>query len=357
MVTAFKNLEQRVVNSYMDTFPNFVPAQCSAVTEPEQKQFYDFLKKLYRILFDNPLLLYTKLSDDGFFTYRFNRAIDNKPKLHIQMKSNADKIEKLLEVLFDIGISGQVTDNQLVVDNAIKINTKYLTILQQCGLTYAKERHQTVLFYDNGQALFRAWKWMATRPNASKLSFSRCLFNSEYSYASDIFSRLLGNEKAFASLEQYLIENGYTRMDNRDNHIALDYVKNYAKKDMPVKDAWAERSHAGISLEYHVDVAKPACISLRVPRLKELLNGFDLMEDALKEFVVKTNKKCDHCRYCVQTDKTEKRNLIYIPVSLGQEYNLCPLFPGFSYCWDFIDEPLGSSMRSLLSFIDVTIKE
>lgn len=356
MGTVFKNLEQRIVGSYIDTFPTFIPEKCNEVTESEQKQFYNFIKNIYLKIFDNPLLLYTKLNEDDFYTYRFNKAFDKKPKLYEQMQSDVKKLEEFLNVLFEIGISGHIGADKLIIDNSIKVNKKHLSILEQCGLTSAKENHQTAFFYDNGNEMFRVWKWMATRLGASKLSFSRCLFNSEYSYASDVFSRLLGNEKAFYALEKYLMENGYIRIENRDNQIALDYIKNYDKKDMPVKDSWAERTHGGISLKYYYYVAKPACISLRVPKLKEILNNFDLMEDELKDFVVKRNKKCDGCRYCVQTDKTGKRNLIFTTVSFDKKYNLCPLFPGFNYCWDYVDDNLASNMMRYLQFIHNTVK-
>lgn len=356
METVFKNLEQRVVGSYIDTFPAFIPEKCSEVTESEQKQFYNFIKNIYLKIFDNPLLLYTKLNEDDLYTHRFNKAFDNKPKLYGQMQSDTKKMEEFLNVLFEVGISGHIGTDKLIIDNSVKVNKKHLSILEQCGLSSAKENHQTAFFYDHGNEMFRAWKWMATRPGASNLSFSRCLFNSEYSYASDVFSRLLGNEKAFYALEKYLMENGYIRIDNRDNQIALDYVKNYDKKDMPVKDSWAERTHGGISLKYYYYVAKPACISLRVPKLKEILNDFDLMEDELKDFVVKRNKKCDDCRYCVQTDKMGKRNLIFTTVSLDKKYNLCPLFPGFNYCWDYMDDTLASNMMRYLEFINNNVE-
>lgn len=356
MGTVFKNLEQRVVGSYIDTFPAFVPEKCSEVTEAGQKQFYDFIRNIYLKIFDNPLLLYTKLNEEDFYTYRFNKAFDKKPKLYEQMQSDTKKIEEFLSVLFEMGISGHIGDDKLIVDQSIKVNNRYISLLEQGGLTYTKENGQSVFSYDNGTAMFRVWKWMTERPGASKLSFSRCLFNAEHSYASDIFARLLGNEKAFYTLEKYLTDHGYIRIDNRDNQIALDYVKNYDKKDMPVKDSWAERTHGGISLKYYYYVAKPACISLRLPRLKELLNNFDSMEAELKEFVVKKNKKCDGCRYCVQTDKTGKRDLIFITVSFDKEYNLCPLFPGFNYCWDHMDDTLASNMMQCLSFIDDTMR-
>jgi hypothetical protein len=101
---------------------------------------------------------------------------------------------------------------------------------------------------------------------------------------------------------------------------------------------------------------KPACICLRVPRLKELLNDSGSMDNGLKEFVLWNNKHCDNCRYCVQLDKTGTRKPACISVSLDKEYMLCPLFPGFSYCWDFMNEDLAFNIKRFLAFIDTSLK-
>lgn len=352
----YQNLEQRVIQAYIDTFPPFISETGGEATESAQKQFYNFMNSVYQNLFDTPSLLFTKLNEDDFFTFRFNKSLDKKPKLNEQMRSDTKKVEALLDVLFEIGVSGCISDNQLIVDKTVKISGSHLAVFKQCGLAYAAQGSRHVFSYGGGNELFGAWKWMSTRPNASKLSVSRCLFNAEYSYATDIYSRLFGDTKAFLSLLEYLSNNGYTRIDNRDNQITLDYVKNYDKKDQPLKDSWAERTHGGISLQYHYNMEKPACISLRVPRLKELLNGSDSMDDGLKEFVLRNNKHCDNCRYCVQTDKTGTRKPACISVTLDKEYMLCPLFPGFSYCWDFLNEDLAFNIKRFLAFIDTSLK-
>jgi hypothetical protein len=347
----YKSLEHRVLGAYIDTLPPFVPDKSSEVTEEGQKGFYDFVKSIYHNIYDTPLLLYTKLNEDDFYTYRFNKTFDKKPKLYIQMQSDIKKLEDFLNVLFQIGIEGRIEEGKFVIENSKKINKKYLVILEQCGMSHFEESKKCTLLNNNAE-IFHAWKWMASRHEATLLAFSRCLFNTEYSYAGDIYSHLLGSTEAFNELEKYLQDNGYTRIDNRDNQIALDYVRNYGKKDMPVKDSWAERTHGGISLKYYNYVAKPPCISLRVPGNKDILNNFELMDDELKAFVVRSNKKCDNCRYCVQTDKTGTRDLIYISVNFDREYKLCPLFPGFDYCWDYMDHELAENMIRHLSFIN-----
>lgn len=355
MESKYTSLEHRVIGAYIDTLPPFIPSKSCGVTEEGQKGFYDLIKNIYLKIYDTPLLLYTKLNEDDFYTYRFNKAFDKKPKLYVQMQSDIKKLEEFINILFQMGIDGKIKEDKFVIDNSKKVSKKYLVILEQCGLSHAEESNKCVFSTDNKE-LFHAWKWMSERSEASLLSFSRCLFNTGYTYTSEVFSKLLGDTDAFNELEKYLQDNDYIRIDNRDSQIALDYVKNYGKKDMPVKDSWAERTHGGISLKYHNYVSRPACVSLRVPSNKDILSNFELMEDELKAFVVRSNKKCDNCRYCVQTDKTGTRELVYISVNFDREYKLCPLFPGFDYCWDYMDHELAANMIRHLTFINRILK-
>jgi hypothetical protein len=82
------------------------------------------------------------------------------------------------------------------------------------------------------------------------------------------------------------------------------------------------------------------------------LDNFDAMDTNLQEFVVSQTKKCDGCKYCVQTDKTGSRPLAYITVNKGQ-HNLCPYFPGYQYNWTQIDDKLADQLIGFLSFMDV----
>lgn len=62
-------------------------------------------------------------------------------------------------------------------------------------------------------------------------------------------------------------------------------------------------------------------ISLRIPYFGEILKNSEKMNQQVKGFVISRIKKCDGCRYCVQTDKTGKRPFAYISI---EEYKLCP---------------------------------
>jgi hypothetical protein len=188
------------------------------------------------------------------------------------------------------------------------------------------------------------------------LRFSRPMFDLTNSYTIDILKNLIENKPAFQLLEDFFVQNGYKRVDFRENEISLDWVKNYDKKDEPLKSSWGERTHGGISIYYDYKKKNQIVFGLRVPKFKELLLHFNEMDDQLKELVILKTKKCDGCGYCTQTDKTGTRKPQYTTVTHNGEYNLCQPFPGFSYAWTHLDEKAACDMIKLLSFIDRTFQ-
>ena len=49
----FTSLEQRMAWTYLDTLPPFVPAN-GGPSEAEQRGFYDFIRGLYQLAFEEP---------------------------------------------------------------------------------------------------------------------------------------------------------------------------------------------------------------------------------------------------------------------------------------------------------------
>ena len=64
----FDSLEQRVINMYIDLFPSFKPVKNNEISEISQKQFYDCIKMIITAIYENPLLLLTKINKDDYFT-------------------------------------------------------------------------------------------------------------------------------------------------------------------------------------------------------------------------------------------------------------------------------------------------
>jgi hypothetical protein len=97
----------------------------------------------------------------------------------------------------------------------------------------------------------------------------------------------------------------------------------------------------------------PPVFGLCVPRMKEILAAFDTLPPRVQDLVVARTKRCDGCRYCVQTDKTGKRPLATVPVRYGdRELRLCPYFPGYRYCWTALSDGLVDDMIAMLGAMD-----
>jgi hypothetical protein len=199
---------------------------------------------------------------------------------------------------------------------------------------------------------------MSTRPGASLFKFSRCLFAEGYPYTEDVFSRLSGDKDSFHRLKTYLINKNYQRLTYWDSETSLDYYK-WPADQQPLKGGFQYGvRHIGISMSYDNLVFRPAVFALCIPKMGNLLLLFSSMEQDLKDFVVARTKKCDNCRYCVQTDKTGKRELAKIAITnRGANYYLCPYFPGYNFCWDQLDVMLVDKMILMLDFMDMNIEK
>jgi hypothetical protein len=346
----FANMEQRIINMYIDLFPSYKPDKNCNVNEEDQKGFYNFIQSLLKKLYENPLLLFSKINSDDYFTIRFNKRSENKQTSYNTMRKIVKSIEDFLTFLFDIGKNVNLENNEFVINNDYKIPKRYINILGNCGISYFQNNNKHYFSQNKNNGIFYCWKWFSTKQDVTLPHFIGCMFDSNYSYTSEIYSKLSGNEEAFIKLESFLHENNYYRIDNRNKKITLDYIKNYDPKDNIIKEAWAERTHGGISVEYDCLMINPVLFSLRIPYYKILLQHFEQMNNQEINFIVNSGKKCDNCRYCVQTDKSGKKELAYIKVNNDEEYKICPYFPGFYYCWEHLDQNIVDNIIGLLKF-------
>lgn len=329
MAERYASLEQRMVQAYRDTLPPFVPAD-DGPSAGEQERFYRLMEGLYDLLWAEPELLLGRLHEDDAHPNRFNASSYGKPDLKSDMRKATKAVDALLETMLQLGRDPAQT----------KVSRRQREILQHLGV-------------DPAGSLPEAWTWMATRPGSTLLSFSRCLFRPGYPYASHVYSRLLG-EEAFRRLEGWLIEQGYTRFECLDGSLSLDYANLGWDQAPPRRDFLYKIRHTGISARYDDYAAQPAVLGLRIPGgMKPFLQAFDLAEEPVRDFMWQQTSRCSGCRYCVQTDKTGTRPLASIPVQhRGQTRQLCPHFPGCSYCWTTLDDGLVDNLIGMLHFMD-----
>lgn len=324
-------LEQRMAKSYLDLFPPFIPEEQAEVSVAEQEEFYTLIKKLYELAYNEPLLFAPTLHEDDAYPNHYNKVAYGKPELLTNQKKHLKVIDALLQSMFLLG-QGET----------VKLNKRQKVVLERLGISNVNE-------------LPVAWEWMATRPGADLESFSHCFFKEDYPYTSDIYASLLG-ENDFHKLEKWMIEHGYERYVIRgtDCNIVLTYANPKWSKDEPKAGFEYKVKHTGISVRYVPYFRDPCIMGIFIPNgLKPYLEHFEEMEDALKAFVMKKTKKCDRCKYCVQTDKTGQRPLACIDVEYEeQKALLCPYFPGFSYYWTSLNPDLIDNIIRMLEFMD-----
>jgi hypothetical protein len=321
---------------------------------------YGFMENMLQKLYEDTSLLALSFQEDDF--YEDWALLKTKPKLITEMKNYQKKINEFVMLLIQIGERGGIKENTLqVAQDKVKFTANVQKRLESFGLVCSKREEELVLSCDEYADLFPAWKLLSETSAGKKdpvMYFSHCMFDPEHSYPTDIYLNLINDKPALIKLRSYFEANGYSRVDcrenSRENEISLDWVKNYGKKDEPLKGSWAEREHGGLSIWFDFSKRNQVFFGLRVPRYKELLARFDNMDDRLKELVIGMTKKCDGCGYCTQTDKTGARRPQFVTVAHNGSYDLCPLFPGFTYVWTGLDADTASNIISFLQFIDKT---
>ena len=326
----FNTLEQRLAGGYIDLFPVFVPEENAPVSTEEQEDFYHLMKSFYQLGFNEPLLFVPKLHEDDAFPTRIKSRY-NKPELIKIMKLFLISIEDTLQYMYLLGKGETPKQNKKIENIFAKLNIK---------------------------DILPAWKWMATRPNANIISFTYCLFKKEHTYTPEIYARLLNNP-AFNRLINWMTKKGYKSYDiqhliGSDCKLSLVYANPKWSKEPPRGGSFYKIKHTGIAVEHVRQFQNPTLIGLCIPGgMKEYLNNFAKMSENLQKFVVARTKKCDGCRYCIQTDKTGKRPMANTKITFeAKEYILCHLYPGWHYCWTSLDEETVDKMIEMLEFMD-----
>lgn len=353
MKSRYPSIEHRMTAARLETLPPFWPERTSPAGEEAQKTLHRFMEHLYETLLERPEAFFSSLHEDGVFTHRFNRAYDKNPALQSAVRAANKKLDDLVELLFALGqrVRGDSIP-ALPSPPALRIPRRSRELLLRAGLAQGGEG--ALLCEGEHRGMFRALGWMAAREGASAAELRYCIFDRGHSYALDVFAPLLGDEGELRALAAFFEQNGYARGPNvRNGRLSLDYAKEYAKKPSPLKDAWAERSHGGICAMHYEYVQEAACLALRAPMLRALLERSARMEDGVRDFAAAAFKRCDGCGYCVQTDASGKRPRAFVRVETPDgQIPVCPLFPGFHACWPAVDAPLARGIEAFLRFAD-----
>jgi hypothetical protein len=363
-VSAFDSLAQRIANAWLETIPDYVPVASIPVPEGSQRQFYSFLRGIARAVRDHPECLDLPVQPDD--AYEHMEAQNRHPELIKAMRSTKRKLDDFISLLLQMGLHGSVEGQTLHVRKGeVKLTAKTRARLARFGLAVETGQAETAVACDAYPDMFPAWAWLAaeatrTAPTTGKahvppVRFSRCQYSDTYPYAREVLLGLAGDSEGLPALTEFLDREGYALVCNRDNEMAVDWIRPYGKADERLKGWWGERTHGGLSMEYDWLRKHPVFFGLRIPEFKTLVQHFDAMPEQTQEFVVRHTKHCDRCGYCTQTDKTGKRPRAFLTVEHDGPQELCLMFPGFGYTWQKVDGSLASDIQSFLTFVDVTL--
>ena len=332
----YASIEQRMAQGFLDLFPAFVPDEGAEIGIEAQRQFYDMMHELYRLAYDEPLLFVPALHEDDAYPHRYGRMEYNKikPKMVVDMRKFTKAVNGLVEKMFRAG-KGE----------AVELSRREVAILARLGVA------------DLGEPP-AAWRWMAAREDAHLLRFGYCLFDGKRAYTPDIYGRLLGAE-AFGKLMDWMLQRGYEVWDvynttASDCKLSLSVANPKWSAAPPTGGYEYKVKHTGIAAIHDLHSLNPVSIGVRIPgNLGPFLRAFDEMGEGLQRFVIGRTKRCDGCRYCVQTDKTGARPLAFVPIEFeGEMHRMCTYYPGGSYWSTQLSDELAENMMAMLEFMD-----
>lgn len=334
----YRSLEQRAAQGYLDLFPQFIPDSQAPVSVSEQRAFYDLMERFYRLAYEEPQLFVPRLHEDSALPGLFSSASDPGREAQNHMKKFRKMLDSTVMQMYLCGAKKEY-----------RLDRRQKAILARLGIED----------YENLPA---AWVWMAEKEHLERFQspsrFAHCCFRADYAYTVEIYEKAFGNE-AFHRLTGWMAEHGYRTFDIYDTtasgcKFALTYANPAWGKERPRGGFEYKIKHTGISLRYEPYCRDPWIFGVCIPGgMKPYLEHFQEMPAAVRDFVMSRVKRCDGCRYCVQTDKTGKRPLARIPVQYGgEEHALCPYYPGYRFWWTGIDEALADDIIGLLSFMD-----
>lgn len=334
----YTSLEQRAAQGYLNLFPQFIPDSQAPVSVSEQKAFYDLMERFYRLAYEEPLLFVPKLHEDAELPGLYSSASDPGREAQNHMKKFCKMIDATVMQMYLMGAKEE-----------FQLNRRQKAILLRLGIE------------DYGN-LPAAWVWMAQKEHLERFQrpsrFAHCCFREDYTYAVWIYEKVFGNE-AFHRLTDWMADHGYRAYDIHDIigsncKLSLTYANPAWGEERPRGGFEYKIKHTGISLRYEPYNQNPWVFGVCIPGgMKTYLEHFEEMPAAVQDFVMSRVKRCDGCRYCVQTDKTGKRPLARIPVQYGgEEHGMCPYYPGYRFWWPGVDDALADNVIGLLGFMD-----
>lgn len=344
-------------SNYARASASFLGTCAPMPQQPGRKKAYELITGIYDVIANEPEIIPLKIKEDvSFSPWEAQKGREKDVKL---IRDSAKKIQKLMMEFYDLVQHSEVVNQGLRLPEEYKVGRQLSKLLTHL-LSFEKDE-ATVLCMDHdcAEALKELVKISTDASKSHKedvqeayafLLFSRCVFQPDDNWLAIAFDHLFHANGEIESLCSQLEQMGYERVVCNDGRkITLDYVKNYGKKDEPLKWSWAERNHAGIEMSFEDLRLEPAFLWIRMPQYNKVLSNITEFSDSTKKFLVEHTKTCDGCRYCVQTDKTGKRPLASYSIDNQKK---CPRFPAFSMNWREVTKSLMKNIMNVLDELD-----
>lgn len=342
----FNSLSQRIIYSYVATYPDFKPVD-NGVCYESQKQMHDFIADTLLMIYEHTEILGAAIVPDAYYE---NWALNNSnPILINSMEKIESKFADFIEMLIKIGRLGKVDDDKLIIQKEKWSITKPVKLkLDLLGINCVQTKEQSVLSIEKYPNIFPAWKSYSEREdfNATKISRVMAFIHSRYfgrKYkAVDFFSKLVEDANLLKKLENYLEENNFNynnfELSAKTRYADVKWIKEYPKNETSYMRAYFNwRKKDQLVFEF------------RLPQFRIMLNSYDNMNSELQKFTFSRLKTCDNCGYCTQTDKSGKRPCLALDlISEGETQRKCPLYPNLT--WNYFNKNDLNNMIRLFEF-------
>lgn len=347
----FNNISQRVIYPYIITYPEFIPVTNCDASEASQMATHLLIKDSLIKIYNSPEIIGMQTDKDEYFN---GEAFKDKPELNGLLLNLEKKLLGFFNMLYEIGINGEVNGERLFISKDRKLLNKakltlltefgFITEIVNGGIYISSDKYRNlcnglhVLSVTCRREAGREVEKPVCRQSKTKLLFMKCIYDINSLSFTRLYEGLFGNK--INVLEKYLLGKGfYYKFADAD----LSLVKMYSKNQesyFEIKFNWRHKNQIQCNLKLQGFT-------------KMVTNHFNEINDELKGFVYYRLKNCDNCGYCTQTDKKCRNPLTVRLTYNGETIDKCPLYPYLT--WDKPDENATTVIMELIEFSEKDI--
>lgn len=359
--TEFNTISERILYGLVFSYSDFQPNKLSDLESTYQLEWYTIMHNILIKVYKNPSLMNLPMNKDDY--YKLHQCNNVKPELIKIYKKAMKVISSFYKFLYYSGLRGDIENDTLIVEREvfkkqkIIIKESFLELLKDEGLNYDKSKSHISFSSKKGSKVLDAWKLLSEtvtsydkaeleRNNNLReldlklLKFACCVFSNDLSYWVRRVEKLNElNVGFFEKYEKVLLDKGYSKeLDVEFNHNSL--IISYKIKG----------EVSGISVSYHFHRVEQFYFSvLNCIGVKAILENFEQLDDNVKDYLMKSCRRCYGCNRCTKGGKNKR--LTVSVIKNEKKVNLCPDFPNRE--WLTIQE---SDMETIIDYIDLQSK-